>query len=108
MNVALVLGCGIFLAWLSWKVFLVVAGVAVVSVLGQQWLHTSTRSIIAASREARAALFQRFRSLTDGLKELMMHRARREEFINQEVRGAAEFYRETNLKATRIQALLGV
>jgi putative pyoverdin transport system ATP-binding/permease protein len=107
MNVALVLGCGIFLAWLSWKVFLAVAGVAVVSVLGQQWLHTSTRNIIAASREARAALFQRFRSLTDGLKELMMHRARREEFINQEVRGAAEFYRETNLKATRIQALLG-
>lgn len=108
MNVALVLGCGIFLAWLSWKVFLVVAGVAVVSVLGQQWLHTSTRSIIAASREARAELFQCFRSLTDGLKELMMHRSRREEFINQEVRGAAEFYRETNLKATRIQALLGV
>lgn len=108
MNVALVLGCGIFLAWLSWKVFLAVAGVAVVSVLGQQWLHTSTRTIIAASREARAELFQRFRSLTDGLKELMMHKARREEFINQEVRGAAEFYRETNLKATRIQALLGV
>lgn len=108
MNVALVLGCGIFLAWLSWKVFLLVAGVAVVSVLGQQWLHTSTRNIIAASREARAELFRCFRSLTDGLKELMMHRSRRDEFINQEVRGAAEFYRETNLKATRIQALLGV
>jgi putative ATP-binding cassette transporter len=38
----------------------------------------------------------------------MMHRARREEFINQEVRGAAEFYRETNLKATRLQAFLSV
>ncbi len=108
MNVALVLGCGIFLAWLSWSVFLGVAVVAVVSVIGQQWLHTTTRSIIAASREARAELFQRFRSLTDGLKELLMHRARREEFVDHEVRGAAEFYRETNLKATRIQALLGV
>lgn len=108
MNVALVLGCGIFLAWLSWSVFLGVAAVAVVTILGQQWLHTSTRTIIAASREARAELFERFRSLTDGLKELIMHRARREEFINQEVREAAEFYRETNLKATRLQALLGV
>lgn len=107
MNVALVLGCGIFLAWLSWNVFLVVAGIAIVSVFVQQWLHTSIRSIIAASREARAELFQRFRSLTDGLKELMMHRARREEFINRDVRGAAQFYRETNLKATRIQAFLG-
>ena len=37
-----------------------------------------------------------------------MHRARREEFIHQEVRKAAEFYRETNLKATRLQAFLGV
>lgn len=108
MNIALVLGCGIFLAWLSWSVFLGVAAVAVVTILGQQWLRTSTRTIIAASREARAELFQRFRSLTDGLKELIMHRARREEFVNQEVRRAAEFYRETNLKATRLQAMLGV
>jgi putative ATP-binding cassette transporter len=108
MNVALVLGCGIFLAWLSWSVFLGVAGVAIVSLLVHQWLHTSTRRIIEASREARAELFQRFRALTDGLKELMMHRARREEFIDQEVRGAAEYYRAINLKERRVRALLGV
>ncbi|MGZ8375104.1 MAG: ABC transporter transmembrane domain-containing protein [Nitrospira sp.] len=107
MNGALVLGCGIFLAWLSWSVFLAVLGVAVVSVLVHQWLHTSVRDIIAASRDARAELFQRFRSLTDGLKELLMHRARRQEFVDEEVRGAAELYRKTNLEATRIQALLG-
>lgn len=107
MNGALVLGCGIFLAWLSWSVFLGVLGVAVVSVLVHQWLHTSVRNIIAASRDARAELFQRFRSLTDGLKELLMHRARRREFIEEDVRGAAELYRKTNLEATRIQALLG-
>ena len=107
MNGALVLGCGIFLAWLSWSVFLGVLGVAVVSVLVHQWLHTSVRDIIAASREARAELFQRFRSLTDGLKELLMHRDRRREFIEEDVRGAAELYRKTNLEATRIQALLG-
>jgi putative ATP-binding cassette transporter len=107
MSGALVLGCGIFLAWLSWSVFLAVAVVAVVSIFVQQWLHTSTRRIIEASREARAELFQRFRSLTDGLKELLMHRARRQEFVEEEVRGAAELYRKTNLEATRIQSLLG-
>jgi putative pyoverdin transport system ATP-binding/permease protein len=107
MNGALVLGCGIFLAWLSWGVFLAVLGVAIVSVVVHQWLHTSVRDIIAASRDARAELFQRFRSLTDGLKELLMHRARRQEFVDEEVRGAAELYRKTNLEATRIQALLG-
>lgn len=103
---ALVLGCGIFLAWLSWSVFVVVLGFTVVSVIGHQWLHTNVRDIIAASREARAQLFQHFRALTDGLKELLMHQARRQEFVHEEVRGAADSYRKTNLQATRIQAML--
>ncbi|MGC4095732.1 MAG: cyclic peptide export ABC transporter [Nitrospira sp.] len=103
---ALVLGCGIFLAWLSWSVFLVVLGFTVVSAIGHQWLHRNVRDIIAASREARAQLFHHFRALTDGLKELLMHRARRQEFVEGEVRGAADIYRTTNLQATRIQAML--
>jgi len=105
MNVAVVLGCGIYLAWLSWGVFLGVGGVTVVGALGYQWLHTNARNVISAAREARAELFQHFRSLTDGLKELLMHRARRQEFVNQEVRGAAESYRKANMEATRRQAL---
>lgn len=105
MNVAVVLGCGIYLAWLSWGVFLGVVGVTVVGALGYQWLHTNARNVISAAREARAELFQHFRSLTDGLKELLMHRARRQEFVNQEVRGAAESYRKANIEATRRQAL---
>jgi putative ATP-binding cassette transporter len=104
MNVAVVLGCGIYLAWLSWGVFLGVVGVTVVGALGYQWLHTNARNVISAAREARAELFRHFRSLTDGLKELLMHRARRQEFVNHEVRGAAESYRQTNLEATRRQA----
>jgi len=105
MNVAVVLGCGLYLAWLSWGTFLGVAGVTLLGALGYQWLHTSAFSVIYAAREARAALFQHFRSLTDGLKELLMHRARRQEFVNQEIRGAAESYRLTNLDATRRHAL---
>jgi putative pyoverdin transport system ATP-binding/permease protein len=105
MNAAVVLGCGIYLAWLSWVTFLGVVGVTVVGALGYQWLHTSAVSVINAARAARAELFRHFRSLTDGLKELLMHRERRQEFVNQEVRGAAESYRHTNLEATRRQAL---
>ena len=105
MNAAVVLGCGFYLAWLSWGAFLGVVGVTVLGALGYQWLHTSAFSVIYAAREARAELFRHFRSLTDGLKELLMHRARRQEFVNQEVRKAAESYRQTNLEATRRHAL---
>ena len=105
MNAAVVLGCGVYLAWLSWGIFLGVVGVTVVGALGYRWLHTSARSVISEAREARSKLFQHFRSLTDGLKELLMHQARRQEFVDQEVRGAAELYRKANIEATRIQAL---
>jgi putative pyoverdin transport system ATP-binding/permease protein len=108
MNAAVVLGCGVYLAWLSWGAFLGVVGVTVAGALGYQWLHTSAFSIIDAAREARAELFRHFRSLTDGLKELLMHRARRQEFVNQEVRGAAESYRQANMDATRRQAFAEV
>jgi putative pyoverdin transport system ATP-binding/permease protein len=105
MNAAVVLGCGVYLAWLSWGIFLGVVGVTVVGALGYRWLHTSARSVISEAREARSKLFQHFRSLTDGLKELLMHQARRQEFVDQEVRGAAELYRKANIEATRRQAL---
>lgn len=105
MNVAVVLGCGLYLAWLSWGTFLGVVAGTLLGALGYQWLHRSAFRVIAAAREARADLFRHFRSLTDGLKELLMHRARREEFVDQEVRKAADSYRRANLEATRRQAL---
>jgi putative pyoverdin transport system ATP-binding/permease protein len=80
INVAVVLGCGFYLAWLSWSTFLGVVGVTLLGILGYRWLHTSAFRFIYAAREARADLFRHFRSLTDGLKELLMHRARRQEF----------------------------
>jgi putative ATP-binding cassette transporter len=107
MNVAVVLGCGLYLAWLSWGMFLGVVVATVLGVLGYQWLYTSTFSVISAAREARVELFRHFRSLADGLKELLMHRARRLEFVNEELRSAAERHRQTNLEATRRQDLAG-
>jgi ABC-type multidrug transport system fused ATPase/permease subunit len=44
MNVAVVLGCGFYLAWLSWGTFLGVVGVTMLGALGYQWLHTSARA----------------------------------------------------------------
>jgi len=105
MNMAVVLGCSVYLIWVSWSLFLVVMGATLVGALGYQWLHRRAFSVIYASREARGRLFQQFRSLTDGLKELLMHRDRREEFVGQEVRGAAEAYRQSSINASNQYAL---
>lgn len=101
MHAAVVAGCGVYLAWLSWPTFLLVVGATLASSWGYQWLHSKAFSTIYSSREARAQLFKHFRALTEGIKELLMHRGRRDEFLEQELRRAAEFYRRSSIQASK-------
>jgi putative ATP-binding cassette transporter len=105
MNAAIVVGCGLYLAWLSWPTFLLVVMATVLGAVGYQWLHSRAFKVIYEARAARAQLFRHFRSLTEGLKELLMHRDRRREFVEQEVRIAAECYRQTNTEAAKQYAM---
>ncbi|HEY6085892.1 MAG TPA: cyclic peptide export ABC transporter [Nitrospira sp.] len=105
MNAAIVAGCGIYLAWLSWPTFLLVVVATLLGAWGYHWLHTRAFATIYSSREARAQLFKHFRSLTDGLKELLMHYGRRKEFLDRDVHGAADLYRRTSIEAARQYAL---
>ena len=66
---------------------------------GYALLNRRAFKVIYAAREARTRLFDRFGDLTGGLKELMMHGRRRDEFLQVEIRGAADDYRRTNLRA---------
>jgi putative ATP-binding cassette transporter len=66
-----------------------------------QWLHTRAFATIYSARDARAQLFQQFRVLTEGLKELLMHRGRRKEFLEQEMFRAADLYRHASIEASK-------
>src|SRR5262245_15526063 len=105
MNAAIVAGCGLYLAWLSWPTLLLVVTATLLGAWGYHWLHTRAFSCIYSSREARAQLFKHFRSLTDGLKELLMHSGRRREFLERDVCSAANLYRRTSIEASRQYAL---
>jgi len=105
MNVAIVVGCGVYLLWLSWATFLLVVTATLLGAWGYHWLHTRAFSTINASREARAQLFKHFRSLTEGIKELALHRQRRAEFLAHDLRGAADLYRQTSIDAARQYAM---
>ena len=106
MNVAVLVGCGIYLAWLSWVTFLGVMLVTMLGALGYYLLHRRTFAVIHSAREARSALFDHFRSLTEGMKELLMGQRRREEFVDGAIRSTATEYRRINLLATGNHALL--
>lgn len=101
INVAILAGCSLYLAWLSWQAFLAVVMLAVLGLLGYRQLYNRVLQSSLAVRDAKGALFEHFRSLTEGMKELMLHRARRETFVASDIRQAAEALRHHNLVTTK-------
>lgn len=98
-NFAVLVGCSAYLAWLSWPVLLlsilmVLAGVAV-----YRMLLTRAHVAIRNARDGRDRLFGNFRTLIEGIKELKLHRSRREDFLRKEIDETTEHLRRTNILA---------
>ena len=85
MNVALLIGCGAYLGWLSWPSLL---GATLFVGLGTfcfQVLIRRSYGRFEQARETRNVLFQHFRTLTEGTKELKLHARRREAFLSDRI-----------------------
>ncbi|WAC71647.1 cyclic peptide export ABC transporter [Roseateles sp. SL47] len=80
VNAIIVLGCMVYLAWLSWTVF---AAAVLVIGLGSAGYHLAhlraIRHLDVASKE-QDRLFDHFRSLVEGAKELRLNAAKRARF----------------------------
>ncbi|MFT7773033.1 cyclic peptide export ABC transporter [Roseateles sp.] len=100
-----VLGCMAYMASLSWRVFVVGAGVVALGSLGYSLAQrVAMRHLTQASR-AQDRLFDHFRSLTDGAKELRQNRRKRGEFSAQLLDQAVEDvrrHRATGLSIFRV------
>jgi putative pyoverdin transport system ATP-binding/permease protein len=101
INGAVLAGCAGYLAWLSWPLFLGVVALAVIGASTYAVLYRRAFKVIYAARESRWSLFRHFRSLTEGIKELMMHRGRRDSFLVEDITETALAVRHLNLKATK-------
>jgi putative ATP-binding cassette transporter len=100
-NLTVVAGCAVYLLWLSWQVFVVSFVMVLLGVAAYRVLLSRAHAAIEAAREGRDRLFSDFRTLIDGIKELKLHRARREEFVRTEVDVTTEFLRRQNFTASR-------
>jgi len=101
INLAVLAGCSVYLAWLSWRVFVGVLAAIVLGMLGYRILITRAYRYLQRARDARETLFHHFRALTDGIKELKLHAGRRRAFLVEEVEPAIETLRRANLAGTR-------
>jgi putative ATP-binding cassette transporter len=99
VNFAVLLGGAVYLAWLSFPVFLGMFAFGVVGAVTYRVLIRSGFGHLSAARDGQDRLFQHFRSLTEGIKELKMHRARREAYLRDDVARAAAVCQKHNVAA---------
>lgn len=104
IDLAIVAGCLLYIVWLSWQVFLLVCLLTVVALGSCQWLLHRGQQLLARAREEQDYLFQLFRAVTDGTKELKLHYQRREAFFAEDLEPAAAVSRRYNTRGLTLFA----
>ena len=102
MHCAIVLGCLIHLGWLSEWMLLGVFGFMILAVVTYQFAMTRAQYYFKKARESWDLLYKDFRALTEGTKELKLHRARREAFLSTVLSVNAQKLRQHNIYANAI------
>jgi putative ATP-binding cassette transporter len=102
IDLAIVTGCLLYIIWLSWQVFAIVAFLMVVAMGSCQWLLRRGQKFLAAAREQQDLLFRDFRGLTEGRKELKLNYRRRLDFLQKDLSETADAYRRYNTRGLQL------
>jgi putative ATP-binding cassette transporter len=102
INLATVAGSLVYLAYLSVPVLLMMLGVLVVVGASVVLPIRFAFRQLYARREQHDRLFSGFRSLVDGTKELQLHHARRNDFLDKELRPAAQAVTRSQTRSNNI------
>jgi putative ATP-binding cassette transporter len=99
VNLALLLGGAAYLTWLSWRVLLVLLVLVIFGGVGYRlFVRRAFRSLNQA-REEEDRLFGHFRALTEGIKELKLHRGRRSLFVSHDIQRSTQAFQNHNIRA---------
>ena len=105
IDIAMLAGCGIYLAWISRGAALAVAVLVVLVTIPYRFLVAKATVSIIRVRDSRDTLFQHFRSLVEGIKEIKLHNDRKNAFLEEDVDGTSKYIRQQNIKAMNRYAL---
>ncbi len=89
LNLTVVLGCLAFMGFLSWKMLIGVLVFLVIGVFAYQVPLMRAHGHIQALREKGDTLYRHFLNLTAGIKELKLHQARRQAFLEEQLQTTA-------------------
>ena len=102
INIAVVIAGLIYLGWLSWPILIVVLVFVAIGVVSYQLPVIKAFRLLRLAREQSDALFNHFRTLIGGNKELKLHRRRQEAFLSQVLHPTAAAYCRQNIAGMRI------
>jgi putative ATP-binding cassette transporter len=97
INLAIIVGCLAYLAWLSLPVLLVVVALLGVGIASHRMLARAARHYLEIAREKQDTLLGHFRSLVDGVKELKVHQPRRRAFLDRWLHATVDAVQRHNM-----------
>lgn len=101
-HVMLLVGSLIYLGVISWQAFLILVVLLGLGILSYQFPILRAFRLMQRARELNDALYRHFRTLTEGGKELRLHRLRRETFLHRDLEDTVQAVRTQNLRSARI------
>lgn len=105
MHIAIIVTSLIYLAWLSWPVFLAVSVFMVFGVLSYYIPFIKAYNFFEKNRQGWDLLFTHFQGLMHGTKELKLHRQRRAAFFDESLEPTASEIKHNGRKADTIHSI---
>lgn len=99
VNIAILLGGAVYLGWLSFKMLLVLGVFCVIGATVYRFMINGGFRFLSDAREVEDRLFNYFRGLTEGIKELKLHRNRRGVFLSENIQTTTNAYQSYNVAA---------
>jgi len=97
--IAIVLGCLGYLAWLSPQLFMLLVVALIVGATVQGWAQARGVAGFWKARDLEEILHKAYRGISDGAKELRMHRTRRSRMLEDQIDLTVDNIRTLNQKA---------
>jgi len=105
INVAVAISCLVYMGLLSWPLLLAVVAIIVLGIVSYQLAVAKSMAHMFAARREGDNLFNHFRALTEGIKELKVHSGRRKAFLSNNLQKTAETFRRHNMASLTIYTI---
>jgi putative ATP-binding cassette transporter len=105
INIAVAISCLVYMAWLSLPMFGAVIALIVLGIVSYQLPVVKSFQYILLARREGDNLYNHFRALTEGIKELKTHSSRRQAFLNEVLRNTALNFKKHNLAGQSIYTI---